>query len=413
MSKSGNQPTGSSVAIVGGGIVGRSIALALARRGTAVSIVDPAHDLSAASWGNAGHIATEQVAPLASLSMIRSVPHRLFQRGGPLDLPPEQVTAWAPFAARLVAASTPARFRAGSAALAAVLGHAMPAWRRLSAILTCPNLLREDGHFVTWPDAGAAVAGRAAWSAADIGTAGFADVGPDDMTRLRLLWPGIAGAIRFTGSGQIHDLALLAAAFDEALARAGVKRVARRVTLTRDGRRARIAGAAADRIVVAAGIGARPLLTAIGHRVPMIAERGYHIRGSADRWPVDLPPVVFEDRSIIVTRYADSVQVAGFVEMARPDTPPDPRKWERLERHVVELGLPIAGPFRRWMGARPTLPDYLPAIGRSTYADNLFYAFGHQHLGLTLGPVTGELVAALMSGDTPAIDLSPFALDRF
>ena len=73
MSKSGNQPTGSSVAIVGGGIVGRSIALALARRGTAVSIVDPAHDLSAASWGNAGHIATEQVARLFDVPHVRLV----------------------------------------------------------------------------------------------------------------------------------------------------------------------------------------------------------------------------------------------------------------------------------------------------------------------------------------------------
>ena len=65
------------------------------------------------------------------------------------------------------------------------------------------------------------------------------------------------------------------------------------------------------------------------------------------------------------------------------------------------------------MGARPTLPDYLPAIGRSTRAANLFYAFGHQHLGLTLAPVTGELVATLITGDAPAIDLAPFAVDRF
>ena len=73
----------------------------------------------------------------------------------------------------------------------------------------------------------------------------------------------------------------------------------------------------------------------------------------------------------------------------------------------------MEGPVAEWMGARPTLPDYLPAIGASRRADNLYYAFGHQHLGLTLAAVTGELVAALMGGATPAVDLTPFDLDRF
>jgi D-amino-acid dehydrogenase len=73
----------------------------------------------------------------------------------------------------------------------------------------------------------------------------------------------------------------------------------------------------------------------------------------------------------------------------------------------------MEGPVAEWMGARPTLPDYLPAIGVSRRADNLYYAFGHQHLGLTLAAVTGELVAALMGGTTPAVDLAPFDLDRF
>jgi len=116
---------------------------------------------------------------------------------------------------------------------------------------------------------------------------------------------------------------------------------------------------------------------------------------------------------MIVTRYAGAVQAASFVELTRPDAPPDPRKWERLERHVAELGLAMRPPFTRWMGARPTLPDYLPAIGRSRRATNLLYAFGHQHLGLTLAPITAELVAALANETNPDIDLAPFDLERF
>lgn len=402
-----------TVAVIGGGVVGRAVALSLARRGERVTMIDPAADRSAPSWGNAGHLATEQVAPLASPAMIRSVPGRLFARGGPLDLPVAQAGTWLPFAIRLLAASTPARFAAGSAALRGLLAGAMPAWRRLVAAVDAGDLLREDGHFVTWPDAARAAAGIARWRAADIGATRIDAATDADLARLWSLSPQVAAAIRFTGSGQIADLDRLAQALDAALAAAGVETVRDTATLVRDGGRMRIPGIAADRIVVAAGIGSATPMAAAGHRVPLIAERGYHIRGQAERWPGDLPPVVFEDRSIIVTRYADSVQVAGFVELGRADAAPDPRKWARLERHVAELGLPIAGPFRRWMGARPTLPDYLPAIGRSTRADNLYYAFGHQHLGLTLAAVTGELVADLLTDATPAIDLSPFAIDRF
>ena len=89
------------------------------------------------------------------------------------------------------------------------------------------------------------------------------------------------------------------------------------------------------------------------------------------------------------------------------------RKWKRLEQHVTELGLPMRPPFERWMGARPTLPDYLPAIGRSGHAENLVYGFGHQHLGLTLAPITAELIRSVIDGTTPAIDMAPFSLERF
>src|SRR3546814_8087160 len=130
-------------------------------------------------------------------------------------------------------------------------------------------------------------------------------------------------------------------------------------------------------------------------------------------WPYDLPPIVFEDRSLIVTRFRSGLRAASFVEFGRSDDPPDPRKWRRLHAHADALGLPIGADAQPWMGARPTLPDYLPAIGRSTRAVNLFYAFGPQHPGLTPGPIPAEPLAALVTGGRPAPDPAPFHLDRF
>ncbi len=116
---------------------------------------------------------------------------------------------------------------------------------------------------------------------------------------------------------------------------------------------------------------------------------------------------------MIVTRYDHHVQASGFVEFGRSEAAPDPAKWRRLERHIAELGLPLAPPFARWMGSRPTLPDYLPAIGRSPRVDNLIYAFGHQHLGLTLAALTGEIVRHLAEGSTAPVAIGRCDLERF
>ncbi|RMB54592.1 glycine/D-amino acid oxidase-like deaminating enzyme [Sphingomonas sp. PP-CE-3A-406] len=402
-----------TIGIVGGGVVGLSCAVALLDRGYGVSVFERDADYNAASWGNAGHIAVEQVEPLASPAAVRSVPKRLFSVGGALGLPVSMAAHWLPFAARLVAASTPAKFAAGTAALTPLLAGAMTAWRDLVGTLGARDLLREDGHIVVWDTPETARAGRTHWSRAAIGTARIADADPDVLHRLGFLADPVGGAIRFTGSGQIADLRVLATTLEAAVEARGGRIVRQAARLADDSGRIVIIGHDVDQLLVTAGVRSRALLEPLGYRVPMIAERGYHIRARADGWPADLPPVVFEDRSMIVTRYADCVQAASFVELGDPDGAPDPRKWDRLEHHVRSLGLPIEGPFTRWMGARPTLPDYLPAIGRSTRHANLAYAFGHQHLGLTLAPVTATLVAAMLAGETPAVPLAPFDLDRF
>lgn len=401
----------SQITIVGGGVIGLSCASALLRAGHRVTVLESSATRDAASWGNAGHIATEQVAPLASGASLRSAWRRRFAAGGALDLPLHAIGAWLPFALRFIAAARPGHFRAGSAALRALLAEALPAWQRAPWAGDC---VRADGHFVLWEAAQKATAGAAAWRAADIGTAQIADATPEDAARLQALTSAsIAGALRFRGTGQITDLDSLATALEADIAARGGEILRKTGTLTVENGKAQLAGHSADLVLIAAGVRSKPLMERAGHHVPILAERGYHIRAAADDWPADLPPLVFEDRAMIVTRYAGSVQAASFVELASPDAPPDPRKWQRLERHVAELGLPMRPPFTRWMGARPTLPDYLPAIGRSRRATNLLYAFGHQHLGLTLAPITAELVTALVSGAPTPIDLTPFDLDRF
>lgn len=399
-----------SMIVVGGGVVGMSCALALQARGIAVTLVDPCAP-GAASLGNAGHIAAEQVEPLASLTTLRGLPRMLFSRGGPVSLRPSEIGAWLPFALRFAGAAMPGRFSAGRTALASLSACAVPAWKRQLDRAGAPDLLVEDGHFVLWETALAAEEGRRRWGAADTGGVTLRDASPSELAGIEAhLSRRLAGGLRFAGSAQIADLDLLAAALIRGFVSAGGIRVRgaafkvgpRSVELETGER------FEADAVLVAAGIASASLLP--GHRVPMIAERGYHLHAANTDWPSGLPPVVFEERSMILTRFRSGLRAAGFFEFARPGAPPDPRKWARLRSNLDALGIAFEGAVE-WTGARPTLPDYLPAIGRT--GESLFYAFGHQHLGLTLAAATGEAIAALAAGEAPPFDLSPFRIERF
>lgn len=402
--------------VIGGGVVGLNIALQLQAQGFQVTLCDSGHKESA-SYGNAGHIATEQVEPLASMATVRSAWRRWFMRGGALSLPPQGISAWLPFSLRMIFAAQPARFARGKAALGGLISEAMPAWRRRMTDIGAPDLLREDGHFVVWETPESAARGLKSWSSVDTGMTILRPVTGAEMAQLSALTKRkIHGAIRFIGTAQIADTRRMLETLEERFVERGGRYLLERVEkmiIRKSSAWAVLTGGeqlTADTVVMAAGIGSKTLLECLGETVPMIAERGYHIQTPDHNWPKGFPPVVFEDRSMIVTGFENGLRAASFVEFNRQDAAPDPRKWARLRKHVGDLGLPFEGEGAEWIGTRPTLPDYLPAIGRSARVENLYYAFGHQHLGLTLGAVTGEIVANMIkSGEAP----DAFSLSRF
>lgn len=415
--------------VIGGGIVGSTCAYRLQRAGIATQVVDPEpavdaeSPLNAASWNNAGHVASEQAEPLASWKTIRTVPSRLFQRGGAVDVrwTDAGVAAWL---LRFLASSGPAGFARGTRALSELSSGATAAWQSLAADLGQPSLFKEGSNVLLWESAATAKAGRLHWQRADIGSAGFRDLTKEELEGVaHLLKRPIAGGLRFVNTGQITDPRALARTLETEFARAGGTRLYRSVTsLVHDQSRTSCvlddgSKLDADLVVICAGVRSKKLLSDLGTTPPLIAERGYHIQRPVqacdDPWPVDAPSLVFEDRSMVVTRFAGALRACSFVEFAGVDSPPDPRKWERLIAHTQALGIPIGPSPSRWIGARPTLPDYLPAIGRSRRSANVFYAVGHHHLGLTLAAVTAELIATLAVGEVPDISLAPFDIERF
>lgn len=408
-----------SYLVIGGGLVGAASALRLQAAGFAVTLIDPGDPRRAASFGNIGHIAAEQVSPLASRESLRTFPGRLFGLGGPLDFRWRDVGLWGPWAMQFIAASDPARHSRGQAALTAILSHALPAWRRLAEFSGAPDVVGRDGHAVVWMSDRAAEKGLKGWERAATGSAAFQSMRPGDLAPYAAVMTRapVAG-IRFSGTAQVSEPqtardALMAAfrSHGGEVVRARVARLATgdRVTAHLDGGGVREAEGA----LVAAGAWAGRLMRDLGAEAPVIGERGYSVQSAEHSWDETLPPTVFEEHSMVVSRFTSGLRASSFVEFGSPDAPGDPRKWRYLERRLGDLGIRFSPDPDRWVGPRPTLPDYLPAIGRLERDPRILYAFGHQHLGLTMAAVTAELTTALAEGAVPMIDLAPFRIERF
>ena len=408
-----------SYLVIGGGLVGAASALRLQAAGFAVTLIDPGDPRRAASFGNIGHIAAEQVSPLASRESLRTFPGRLFGLGGPVDFRWRDAGLWGPWALRFIAASDPARHARGQAALTAILAHALPAWRRLAELSGAPGIVGRDGHAVVWMSERAADRGLRNWETAATGSAAFRPMQADDLESYAAVMAHapVAG-IRFSGTAQVSEPqaardALLAAftAHGGEVVHARVARLSsgdRVIAHLNDGGVREAEGA-----LVAAGAWAGEVMHSLGVAAPVIGERGYSVQSADHDWDHALPPTVFEEQSMVVSRFTSGLRASSFVEFGSPDAPGDPRKWRVLERRLSDLGVRFSPEPDRWVGPRPTLPDYLPAIGRLEGDPRILYAFGHQHLGLTMAAITAELTTALAEGVAPVVDLAPFRIERF
>ncbi|MET4683557.1 NAD(P)/FAD-dependent oxidoreductase [Brevundimonas faecalis] len=407
--------------VVGGGLVGTAVALRLQAAGFEVVLIDRGDPRRGASFGNIGHIAAEQCEPMPSPAALQSAFGRLFAFGGPLDFRVQDIGLWAPWALRFLAASRRAANTAGAAVLAHLLNDPLGAWSRMLELAQAPaDLVRPIGHAVVWSTPEAARRGLEAWRGARTGSARFRPMEVEELAAYdSVLRARPAGGIRFTGTGQVSEPQALRGALLAALTERGGTVVSNEAVAIRpaaDGAEIRLADGGvvdSDRVVVAAGAWSASLLAPLGVRAPLVGERGYSIQFAEHDWPLDLPLTVFEDRSIVIARFSSGLRASSHVEFGNPSAPPDARKWRHIERHLGALGVGVSSVPDRWCGPRPTLADYLPAIGRLKSAPAVYYAFGHQHLGLTLAATTSELMETLALGEVAPAWLDALAIERF
>jgi D-hydroxyproline dehydrogenase len=406
-----------SILVIGGGVVGASCALRLQAAGVQTALIDPGDKKRGASYGNAGHIGAEQVTPWSAWANVLNAPRSSFGVGGPLDFRWSDVALWSPWAMQFLTACNPAQFARGREALTALLADSLPAWHRIAELAGAPEIVIPHGHVTAWMTPAGAARGLEAFAKAQWGGATYREMTGAELWRYGDVLNRLPkAAVVFSGTGQVSDPQGARDAMLASFVERGGEIVIGTATHVEASGRVTLADGQthdADAVLIAAGPWSRGLMDQLGARAPLIGERGYHLQSAETNWPRDLPTTVFEENFIAVSRFTTGLRATSFVEFGSPDAPGDERKWKRLRQRIDELGIKFSANPDRWVGSRPSLPDFMPAIGRLERAPKVLYAFGHAHLGLTEAPITAEIVAAIATDKAPAIDISPFRIERF
>ncbi|CAI3925705.1 Glycine/D-amino acid oxidase (deaminating) (DadA) (PDB:3AWI) [Commensalibacter communis] len=404
--------------IIGGGIIGLLSAIHLQRAGLTVTIIQDQQ--FPASYGNAGHIAIEQVMPLANRENALTGYKRLFCMEGALDIGWQYPHKWLPwFANYLKASFSEKQVNEGKESIKSLLNHSVASWERLVNLINQPDLLMIDGHYVIYHNKDKGKQGCNNWQNADIGTASVHSMDKQTLERIsQQLSTQPVNGLCFDKTGQIKNVStLLEVCKNHFIEHGGIFKYEHVTSIQPDNGQTKITfgnniAITNQNVLICAGARSGELLKNMGEYFPVIAERGYHIEWEHDG-SYDLPPLVFEDHSFIVTRFENRLRLASFVEFTQFSAKPDERKWGKLEEYANKFGFSRKSEFKRWVGSRPTLPDYRPIIGKSKKNPGLFFAFGHQHLGLTLAAITGEIITDLVMGKQPSVSISAFRPDRF
>lgn len=404
------------VGIIGAGVIGLACALELQKQGFKVSIYDPKGVANGASFGNAGHLATEQVFPLADPSLLLQLPRMLLDPLGPFSIRPAYLYRALPWFWRFLLSMRTSRRTANTQALKALNGAALRAYRPLLEHCNAEELVTYQGALLVFESPEK----EKAQSLCDAYVQQGVSVHLLSGAQVRELEPAlsdtISHALYFDQVGHSLNPHLLCHKMFATFLRHGgtfettkIEHIAThkdKVLLNRGSHKL-------DKVVIAAGAWSRSLTSQLGFNVPLEAERGYHLMLPGA--PCLSRPVMSAERKFIMTSMLDGLRLAGTVEFAGLDAPMQEKRAYVLQQHANALLPQVQGTKAgdAWMGCRPSLPDSLPVLGMSPNHKNIAFAFGHQHLGLTQAAISARLVTQSLVGTKTELDLSPFCISRF
>lgn len=409
-----------AVTVIGAGIVGVCCALHLQREGFKVRLVEKGEPGRAASFGNSGSFGTASCVPFAMPGVLKKVPRMLFDPDSPLKLRWSHVPWALPWFLRFIAAARPSRVEQIAAARNSLLVHTHEGYAPLLEDADAIRWVKNDGLMMVFESERTF---EAAAYALDLRRRNGVHMDVLDGNEARQIEPALSPKVIKAVSlpdvnRTIDPFRLTSALVDDFVRRGGeiINVEVRGFEIGAEGPTRILTGRGpmlVDMVVIAAGVWSRPLAAQLGTRVPLEAERGYHVMFPNPAFELRRA-LVSADRNVSLAHMVEGIRATGIAEFAAPDAKPDMANARLVQRHAQALVPGLKGePASQWMGPRPSHPDSKPVIGRSPRHPNVFFAFGHDHLGLTMAGITGKLIAELAKGKPPSVDLAPFRPDRF
>jgi len=412
------------IAVIGAGMVGVCTASWLQRDGHEVVVIDPKEPGEGASFGNAGCFNPSSVVPMSLPGTLGKVPGWLTDPLGPLAIRWTYLPQLAPWLVRFIRAGRLDRVEATARALRPMIGPCLETLAPLVKEAGAEDLVQRQGHLVVYRSKDAFEKEALAWRLRRDNGIEWDEFDADGLRQLdQSLSREYTFGVLLRANGHTTNPNRLVRSLAEAVRRNGGTFVtARAVGFELDGGRLMAIRTdrgleRADRAVICAGAYSRPLAKALGNDVPLETERGYHL---VLRDPEAVPriPTTEAAGKFVATPMETGLRFAGTVELAGLDAAPDWRRAHILLKQGRRLYPALKESYGEdrisvWMGHRPSLPDSLPAIGPSRRSPDVVYAFGHGHVGLMSGPMTGKTVADFIAGRQPSMDVIPFRPDRF
>jgi D-amino-acid dehydrogenase len=408
------------IIVLGAGIAGVSTALHLQKRGRSVALVDRRGVAEETSFGNTGIIQREGVVPYPFPHDPRLIGKYAF------NLLPEAYLHWsalpsiAPWLYRYWRASTPAGVAATARAMQPLIERCIAEHETLMLEAGIAGVMRRTGYLKVYRSAQALAAARGK-DEADRSAYGVKFEAADGGALLDLephLKGALAGGTLMPEPVSVADPAGVVRAYAGLLEERGGRVV--RAMRRRFGGWAEWSVAAAEgpieapAVVVAMGPWSDDAFRRLGYRFPLGVKRGYHMHFKPEGNATQSRPVIDAENGYVLTPMVRGIRLTTGAEFARRDAPATPVQLDRAEplaREIFPLGERVDA--QPWLGRRPCLPDMLPIVGRAPAHEGLWFNFGHHHLGFTLGPVTGRLLAETMTGEAPFTDPAPYRAERF
>ena len=408
------------ITIIGAGIVGVATASYLRRDGHDVTIVDMRPPGEYCSFGNAGILSPGSCVPLATPGIHWKVPGYLSDPMGPLMIRWGYLPKAAPWLLRFLAASRPERVEQIADGLRPLIRQTFDAYAPLVKHAGISDLIRQTGYVVAYEKRASYLGDNISWK---LRRERGVIVEELDEAELKKHVPQLSGhyemGLYLPEQGFVANPERLTKGLAAQFQRDGgviLQREVRDIEVGPEGPRALITNDGklpVETLVVCAGSHSNEFTSKLGDHVPLEAERGYHVTYSDPRFTLPMP-IFMPEHKFFITPMEMGLRIAGQSEFAGIHAEPNYARADILAKHMQRVFPGISeADSTKWMGRRPSMPDSLPVIGRSTRFTNAWYAFGHGHVGLCSGAPTGSVVADLIAGRTPSVDVTPYSPARF